>query len=86
LNRVAIARAIIKDPPILLLDEATSALDSESERVVQETLDKLLKAKVRNIVSVGNSTKYSASRDISVQNIQSVDIFQDVTWNVLRNS
>ncbi len=37
----------MKDPPILLLDEATSALDSESERVVQATLDELLKSKVK---------------------------------------
>jgi ATP-binding cassette subfamily B (MDR/TAP) protein 1 len=53
-QRIAIARAIIKDPPILLLDEATSALDSESERVVQETLDKLLKTKARTTVVIAH--------------------------------
>ena len=39
---MAIARAILRDPPILVLDEATSALDSKSERIVQEALDKLV--------------------------------------------
>jgi ATP-binding cassette subfamily B (MDR/TAP) protein 1 len=41
-QRVAIARAIIKSPKILLLDEATSALDAESEKVVQDALDKVM--------------------------------------------
>ena len=44
-QRIAIARAMIKDAPILLLDEATSSLDSESEKKVQEALDKLMKNK-----------------------------------------
>src|SRR3546814_17548394 len=44
-QRVAIARAMLKDAPILILDEATAALDTESERLVQDALDKLMPAR-----------------------------------------
>ncbi|TMW60933.1 hypothetical protein Poli38472_000975 [Pythium oligandrum] len=53
-QRIAIARAIIKNPPVLLLDEATSALDTESERIVQESLDKLLAASRRTTIIVAH--------------------------------
>ncbi|XP_039001206.1 ABC transporter B family member 4-like isoform X2 [Hibiscus syriacus] len=59
-QRVAIARAILKDPRILLLDEATSALDAESERVVQEALDRIMGNRTTVVVAHRLSTVRNA--------------------------
>ncbi|KAL6215772.1 hypothetical protein ACLB2K_015200 [Fragaria x ananassa] len=67
-QRVAIARAILKDPSILLLDEATSALDTESEKLVQESLDELMEGRTTILVAHRLSTVRDANKIALLQN------------------
>jgi ABC-type multidrug transport system ATPase subunit len=64
---VAIARAVLKNPKILLLDEATNALDMDSERVVQEALDRLM---------VGRTTVVVAHRLSTIRNATTIAVLQ----------
>lgn len=67
-QRIAIARAILKDAPILVLDEATSALDSESEALIQDALEKLMKGRTSIVIAHRLSTVAGLDRIVVMAN------------------
>jgi ATP-binding cassette, subfamily B, bacterial MsbA len=72
-QRLSIARAVLKNPPIMILDEATSALDSESERLVQDALNNLMKNRTSIVIAHRLSTIQHADEIVVIQSGQIVE-------------
>ena len=82
-QRLSIARAILNNPPILILDEATSSLDTESEKLVQEALDELMKSRTSIVIAHRLSTIVNADK---IYVIEHGNIIEEGTHTELLNS
>ncbi|MGL4641795.1 MAG: ABC transporter ATP-binding protein [Cetobacterium sp.] len=82
-QRIAIARALVQNPSIMILDEATSALDTESERLVQDALDKLMKGRTTFVIAHRLSTIINADKIVVMENgeIKEVGNHQELLQN-----
>ncbi|MGL5971849.1 MAG: ABC transporter ATP-binding protein, partial [Cetobacterium sp.] len=82
-QRIAIARALIQNPSIMILDEATSALDTESERLVQDALDKLMNGRTTFVIAHRLSTILNADKIVVMENgeIKEVGNHQELLKN-----